>query len=44
MSVEKINRRKELVKKLKKAMNRLLAPKEQTPALVLVPVRQQRRY
>ncbi|WP_255724042.1 hypothetical protein [Terrimonas ginsenosidimutans] len=44
MSVEKINKRKELAKKLRKAIDRLLAPKEHTPALVLVPVKQPRRF
>jgi hypothetical protein len=45
MSVEKQNKRKELVKKLRKAMNRLLAPPEQkTPSLILVPVRPQKRF
>jgi len=44
MSPEKINKRKELVKKWKRAIDRLLAPKEHTPALALVPARQQRKF
>jgi hypothetical protein len=41
----KQNKRKELVKKLKKAIDRLLTPPEQNaPSLILVPVRPQKRF
>jgi hypothetical protein len=43
-SVENINKRKELAKKWKKAIDRILAPREHTPALVLVPIRQPKRF
>ncbi len=33
------NKTKQLVKKLKNALNRLLVPKQNTPSLILVPAR-----
>gem|GEM_PF-1032731 len=38
------NKTKQWVKKLKNALNRLLAPKQNTPSLILVPVRTQKRF